>query len=50
MTDKVANMKRTEMANADLDYDRAELAARVLRRMRATLSTQQAKAAGLEAR
>ena len=43
-------IRRSELVNADLDYDRSELSARVLRRMRAALSPSQAQAAGLAER
>ena len=43
-------IRRSELANADLDYDRSELSARALRRMRAVLSSAQAQAAGLAER
>ena len=47
MMETMADVKRNELASADLDYDRSELAARALRRMRAVLSPAQAQAAGL---
>ena len=50
LTTILDNIRRSEIANADVDYDRSELAARTLRRMRATLSPEQAQAAGLAER
>jgi hypothetical protein len=50
MMETMADVKRNELASADLDYDRSELAARALRRMRAALSPAQAQAAGLAER
>ena len=50
MMETMADVKRNELASADLDYDRSELAARALRRMRAVLSPAQAQAAGLAER
>ena len=50
MMERMADVKRNELASADLDYDRSELAARALRRMRAVLSPAQAQAAGLAER
>ena len=46
----IEKVRRNELANADLDYDRSELSARALRRMRAVLSPSQAQAAGLAER
>jgi len=45
---KFARMKVSEMNAADLDYDRSELSARTLRRLRALLSPEQAAAAKLD--
>jgi hypothetical protein len=45
---KFARMKTSEMAAADLDYDRSELSARTLRRLRALLTPEQAAAAKLD--
>ena len=45
---KFARMKTSEMIAADLDYDRSELSARTLRRLRALLTPEQAAAAKLD--
>jgi hypothetical protein len=50
MMETIEKVRRNELANADLDYDRSELSARALRRMRAVLSPSQAQAAGLAER
>ena len=47
-TAKFARMKTSEMTAADLDYDRSELSARTLRRLRALLTPEQAAAAKLD--
>jgi hypothetical protein len=45
---RFARMKTSEMTAADLDYDRSELSARTLRRLRALLTPEQAAAAKLD--
>lgn len=47
-TGRFARMKAAEIANTDIEYDRAELASRTLRRMRAVLTAEQARAAALD--
>jgi hypothetical protein len=46
--ERFARMRASQTSAADLDYDRSELSARTLRRLRALLTPDQAAAAKLD--